>query len=137
KKPDRFGNGAVEGVAAAETANNASTGGALAPMLTLGIPGSGATAVLLAYLIMYGIQPGPAFFTRNADLAWLLIASLFVSNLILLVLNLPLVPIFVNLLDVPARVLLPGILILAVIGGYAASNSLFNASLVIAFGALG
>lgn len=137
KKPDRFGNGAVEGVAAAETANNASTGGALAPMLTLGIPGSGATAVLLAYLIMYGIQPGPAFFTRNADLAWLLIASLFVSNLILLVLNLPLVPIFVKLLDVPARVLLPGILILAVIGGYAASNSLFNASLVIAFGALG
>lgn len=137
KTPERFGKGAVEGVAAAETANNATTGGALAPMLTLGIPGSGATAVLLAYLIMYGIQPGPAFFTQHSDLAWALVASLFVSNVILLVLNLPLVPLFVRLLDVPSRFLLPTILLVALIGGYAATNSLFNAGLVLVFGVLG
>lgn len=137
KTPERFGKGAVEGVAAAETANNASTGGALAPMLTLGIPGSGATAVLLAYLIMYGIQPGPAFFTTHGDVAWTLIASLFVSNIILLILNLPLVPLFVRMLDVPARILLPVILLIAMVGGFAVSNSLFDASLVLVFGAVG
>lgn len=137
KTPERFGSGAVEGVAAAETANNASTGGALAPMLTLGIPGSGATAVLLAYLIMYGIQPGPAFFTQHSDLAWVLTASLLVSNVILLVLNLPLVPLFVRLLDVPGRLLLPTILLVALIGGFASTNSLFNAGLVLVFGVVG
>jgi putative tricarboxylic transport membrane protein len=137
KRPEKFGKGAIEGVAAAETANNASTGGAMIPMLTLGIPGSGATAVLLAYLIMYGIQPGPGFFTQNATLAWALIASLFVSNIVLLILNLPLIPLFVKLVDVPARFLFPAIMVLAIIGGYANSNSLFDAGLVVFFGVVG
>jgi len=137
KRPEKFGKGAIEGVAAAETANNASTGGALVPMLTLGIPGSGATAVLLAYLIMYGIQPGPGFFTQNSTLAWALIASLYVSNVILLILNLPLIPLFVKLIDVPARFLFPAIMAVAIIGGYAGSNSLFDAGLVVFFGLVG
>jgi putative tricarboxylic transport membrane protein len=137
KHPEKFGKGAMEGVAAAETANNASTGGTMVPMLTLGIPGSGATAVLLAYLIMYGIEPGPQFFSQHAPLAWALIASLYVSNIILLVLNLPLIPLFVKLIDVPARFLFPGIMAVAVIGGYAGSNSLFDVWLVVLFGVVG
>ena len=137
KKPERFGRGAVEGVAAAETANNASTGGALVPMLTLGIPGSGATAVLLVYLIMYGIQPGPTFFTQHSDLAWAVIGSLLVSNIVLLILNLPLIPLFVRVLDIPARFMLPGIVVIALIGGYSVSNSIFDAWLVLVFGIVG
>jgi putative tricarboxylic transport membrane protein len=137
KHPERFGKGALEGVAAAETSNNSSTGGALVPMLTLGIPGSGTTAVLLAYLIMYGIDPGPRFFIENSELAWTVIAALFFSNFVLLILNLPLIPLFVKILDVPVRYLFPVIMMLALLAGYAVNNALFDAILVFIFGIIG
>lgn len=137
KHPERFGKGALEGVAAAETSNNASTGGALVPMLTLGIPGSATTAVLLAYLIMYGIDPGPQFFSQNSELAWTVIAALFLSNFVLLIMNLPMIPLFVKILDVPVRYLFPLIMMLALIAGYAVNNALFDAVMVFAFGIVG
>lgn len=137
KHPEKFGNGAIEGVAATETANNAATGGALIPMLTLGVPGSGTTAVLMGALMMYGIRPGPMLFTTQADLVWTVIASLYISNIILLVLNLPLVGLFVKILDIPARYLIPMVMSLAVVGAFSANNSLTDVALVILFGIVG
>ena len=137
KEPERFGNGAIEGVAAPETANNSATGGALIPMLTLGVPGSGTTAVLLAVLTVYGIQPGPRLMTDSADLVWAIIASLYVSNVLLLVLNLPLIPLFTRILDVPVRFLMPLILVIAGVGAFSLSNSFSDLVLVFAFGVLG
>jgi putative tricarboxylic transport membrane protein len=137
KHPERFGHGAIEGVAAAETANNAATGGALIPLLTLGIPGSGTTAVLMGALLMFGIRPGPLLFTEQSALVWTVIASLYVSNVMLLALNLPLIRIFVRILDIPPRYLMPMILALAAVGGFAANNSLTDVGLVFAFGVLG
>lgn len=137
KTPERFGNGAVEGVAAPEAGNNAAVGGSMVPMLTLGIPGSGTTAVLLAFLVSYGLQPGPGFFTENPDLAWSIIASLYISALVLVVLNLPLIPLFVRILDVPTRFLYPLILTVAVLSGYSLNSSIYDAGLVLAFGVVG
>lgn len=137
KTPERFGKGAIEGVAAAETANNAATAGSLVPMLALGIPGSGTTAVLLAYMVMYGIQPGPGFFVAHGDLAWAIIASLFISNLLLVVLNLPLIPLFCRLLDIPVRFLYPGIVAVALIGAFSLNGSAFDVGLVVVFGIVG
>jgi putative tricarboxylic transport membrane protein len=135
--PERFGHGAIEGVAAPETANNAATGGALIPLLTLGVPGSGTTAVLLGALLIFGIRPGPLLFTEQPELVWTVIASLYVSNVMLLALNLPLIRMFVRILDIPARYLMPMILALAAVGGFAANNSLADVGLVFAFGVLG
>lgn len=137
KRPEEFGHGSPQGVAAPEAANNASVGGALIPMFTLGIPGSGTTAVLLAYLIVYGLDPGPGFFANNAELAWSIIAALFLSSFVLLALNLPLVSVFARILDIPARFLLPAVLALSVVAGFALQNSPFDAAMVIAFGAIG
>ncbi|MFZ5825867.1 MAG: tripartite tricarboxylate transporter permease [Bacillota bacterium] len=137
KRPEKFGNGAIEAVAAAETANNSATGGALIPMLTLGVPGSGTTAVMMGALMMYGIRPGPMLFTQQADLVWTIIASLYISNIILLILNLPFVGLFVKILDIPARYLIPMVLCLAVVGAYSANNSLIDIGLVILFGIVG
>lgn len=137
KTPERFGEGAVEGVSAPEAGNNAAVSGSIVPMFALGIPGSGTTAVLLAYLISYGLQPGPGFFTENSELAWLIIASLFFSNLVLVCLNLPLVPLFAKILDVPVRFLFPTIMVIALLAGFTLTNSVFDASLVLAFGVLG
>jgi putative tricarboxylic transport membrane protein len=137
RRPERFGHGAIEGVAAAETANNAATGGALIPLLTLGIAGSGTTAVLMGALLMFGIRPGPLLFTQQADLVWTVIASLYVSNVMLLALNLPLVRMFVRILDVPPRYLMPMILALAAVGGFAANNNVADVGLVFCFGVLG
>jgi putative tricarboxylic transport membrane protein len=105
--------GAIEGVAGPEAANNADTAGALVPLLTLGIPGGGATAILLGAFIMYGIQPGPLLFQNRPDLVWGLIDSMYVGNLMLLILNLPLIGIFVRLLYIPASLLMPLILSIA------------------------
>lgn len=138
KEPERFGKGAIEGVAAPETANNAATGGALIPMLTLGIPGSGTTAVLLVVFTIYGIQPGPRLMTDNADIVWALIASLYISNVLLLILNLPMIPLFVRILDVPVRFLMPVILIIiAAVGAFSLNNSLSDVVILFVFGALG
>jgi putative tricarboxylic transport membrane protein len=136
-RPEEFGHGAIEGVAGPEAANNASAAGVLMPLLTLGIPTSATAAVMLSAFESYGIQPGPMLFTQQGSLVWTLIASLFIGNLILLLLNLPLVGLWVRLLHVPPAWLYPGIVIISAAGVYGASNSLFDVALLFAFGLLG
>jgi putative tricarboxylic transport membrane protein len=137
KDPSRFGKGAIEGVAAPEAANNAAAAGAMVPMLSLGVPGSGTTAIILGALIMFGIRPGPELFAKNADLVWAVIASMYIGNMILLILNLPLAGIFARLLKVPYRWLYPPILALCIAGVYSQSNSVEDCWLLAGFGALG
>ncbi len=137
KHPERFGRGAIEGVAACESANNAATGGAMIPMLTLGVPGSGTTAVLLVALMMYGIQPGPRLMVEHPQVIWSVIASLYISNIILIFLNLPLIPLFVKILDVPVRFLMPLILAVATVGAFSDNNSFTDVVLLYLFGFLG
>src|SRR5438094_1995916 len=134
---ERFGTGVVEGVAAPEGANNSETGGALVPLLTLGIPGSGTTAVLLAALVLWGFKPGPLFIPENPALFWCLGASMYIGNVMLLILNLPLVPAFAQVLRAPVFVLYPVILGISIVGVYSASGSLFDVALLAAFGLLG
>ncbi len=129
-----FGTGDPRGVAAPEAGNNAAAGGALVPMLTLGVPGSGTTAVLLAMLITLNITPGPLLFTQHPDVVWGLIASLYLGNVVLLVLNLPLVGIFVRLLSVPGWILMPVVTMVGFLGVYAISHSVFDIFLMIGFG---
>ncbi|WP_206020338.1 tripartite tricarboxylate transporter permease [Rhodovarius crocodyli] len=133
----KFGQGDMRGVAAPETADNAAQIGNLVPMLSLGIPGSGTTAVLLGALLMYNITPGPLLFEQKPEVAWGLIASMYVGNVLLLALNLPLVGVFARLLSVPASVLYPGVLALSFAGVYAASNSAFDLIMSVVFGVLG
>lgn len=124
KTPEKFGTGMIEGVAGPEAANNASCGGALVPLLALGIPGSGTTAVMLAAFQMYGLRPGPLLFTQNPDLVWSLIASLYIGNVLLLVLNLPLIGLWVKMLKTPKPLLFGGILVFSALGIYGMSGSL-------------
>jgi putative tricarboxylic transport membrane protein len=137
RRPEEFGKGVVEGVAAPEGANNAETGGALIPMLTLGIPGSSTTAVLLAALVLWGFKPGPLFIPENPALFWGLVASMYIGNVMLLVLNMPLVPLFAQVLRTPAYILYPLILGISVVGVYSTSGSLFDVWLLAGFGLLG
>ncbi|HUF81339.1 MAG TPA: tripartite tricarboxylate transporter permease [Burkholderiales bacterium] len=137
RHPERFGTGAVEGVAAPEAANNGSTCGAFVPLLTLGVPGSGSTAVLLGAFIMYGIQPGPMLFQNRPDLVWGLINSMYVGNMMLLVLNLPLIPLFARILYAPPGVLLALILAIASVGIYSVNNNPFDLYVLVFFGAMG
>ena len=136
KNPREFGDGAIEGVAGPEAANNASAGGSLVPLLALGIPGSGTTAVMLAAFQMYGLQPGPLLFTQDATLVWGLIASLYISNALLLVLNLPLIRIWVQLLRVPKPLLFAAVLAFATLGVYTLNNSVFDVAVVHVLGVL-
>ena len=129
-----FGKGDPRGVAAPEAGNNAAAGGALVPMLTLGVPGSGTTAVLLAMLMSMNITPGPLLFQQHPDVVWGLIAALFIGNVMLLVLNLPLVGFFAKLLMVPSHVLMPIVAIVGLIGIYSISHSAFDLFVMIAFG---
>lgn len=137
KDKEKFGHGEPRGVAAPEAGNNAAAGGALVPMLTLGVPGSGTTAVLLALLMTLNITPGPMLFTERPDLVWGLIATLFIANVVLLILNVPMVKLFVRILSVPAWVLLPGVTMISFVGIYSLSGSYFDLLLMIAFGVLG
>src|SRR5882762_4966854 len=137
KHPEEFGQGAIEGVAAPEGANNAETGGALVPLLTLGIPGSGTTAILLGALVLWGFKPGPLFIEDNPALFWSLVASMYIGNLMLLVLNLPLVPLFAQVLRAPAYVLYPVIFGVSMVGVYSVSGSVFDIGLLAGFGLLG
>src|SRR6478752_3633283 len=123
KTPEKFGTGMIEGVAGPEAANNAATCGAMVPLLTLGIPGSGATAVLMGAFIMYGIQPGPLLFEKRPDLVWGLVDSMYIGNIMLLILNLPLIGIFVRLLYIPSGILMPLILAISTIGIYAINGN--------------
>ena len=137
RHPEKFGHGVVEGVAAPEGANNAETGGALIPMLTLGIPGSSTTAVLLAALVLWGFKPGPLFIPENPAMFWGLVASMYIGNVMLLILNLPLVPLFAQVLRAPVYVLYPLILGISVVGVYSTSSSLFDVWLLAGFGLMG
>jgi len=132
-----FGKGDPKGVAAPEAGNNAAAGGALVPMLTLGVPGSGTTAVLLALLMTLNITPGPTLFTDRPEVVWGLIASLLIANIVLLLMNVPMVKIFVKVLMVPPWVLLPGVTMISFVGIYSLSGSYFDLVLMVAFGALG
>jgi putative tricarboxylic transport membrane protein len=137
RDPSRFGRGAIEGVAGPEASNNAAAAGAMVPMLALGVPGSGTTAVILGALIMFGLRPGPEMFDKNAELVWAVIASMYIGNALLLVMNLPLAGLFARLLKVPYQWLYPPILALCVAGVYSQANSLEDCWLLIGFGALG
>ncbi len=137
KHPEEFGHGAIEGVAGPEAANNSDTAGALVPLLTLGVPGGGATAVLMGAFIMYGIQPGPLLFEKRPDLVWGLIDSMYIGNVMLLVLNLPLIGIFVRLLYIPSGILYPLIVSISAIGTFAINGSSTDLYLVLLFGVLG
>lgn len=132
-----FGKGDPRGVAAPEAGNNGASSGALVPMLTLGVPGSGTTAVLLALLISMNITPGPMMFTQNADIVWGVIAALLIGNFLLLILNIPLVGIFIKLLSVPPMYLLPIVTMIAFVGIYSISNSEFDLYFMVAFGGFG
>ncbi|RMH49401.1 MAG: tripartite tricarboxylate transporter permease, partial [Alphaproteobacteria bacterium] len=132
-----FGKGDPRGVAAPEAGNNAAAGGALVPMLSLGVPGSGTTAVLLALLISLNITPGPLLFQNKPDVVWGLIAALFFANVVLLVLNLPLVGLFTRMLAVPMWVLMPLVVMVSFVGVYSISNSTFDLWAMVAFGVLG
>jgi putative tricarboxylic transport membrane protein len=137
KDPSRFGKGAIEGVAGPESSNNAAAAGAMVPMLALGVPGSGTTAIILGALIMFGIRPGPELFDKNAELVWTVIASMYIGNAILLVMNLPLAGLFAQLLRVPYSWLYPPILALCVAGVYSQANSIEDVWMLVGFGALG
>ena len=137
KHPELFGTGVIEGVAAPEGANNAATAGAMVPLLTLGIPSSGATAVMLGALMIHGLRPGPLLFDKNPEFVWTVIASMYIGNVMLLVLNLPLVPLWAQLLRIPHPVLIPLVLAISFIGVYAVDNSVFEVWVAIIFGVVG
>ncbi|MBI3918974.1 MAG: tripartite tricarboxylate transporter permease [Betaproteobacteria bacterium] len=137
KTPELFGTGMIEGVAGPEAANNASTGGAMIPLLTLGIPGSGTTAVMLGVLTLFNLQPGPLLFSKNPDFVWGLIASMYIGNVMLLVLNIAFVPAFVAVLRVPYRVLAPLIAIFCLVGVYSVNYSVLDLWLMVGFGVVG
>jgi len=137
KHPEKFGKGAIEGLAAPEAANNACSCGALVPLLTLGIPGSGTTAVMLGALMLLGVRPGPTLFTDHPEIAWGVIASMLIGNIILVIINLPLAIPLVQLLRVPQRIMLPLIMGLGLIGTYFLNYSSSDLILVIIAGVIG
>ncbi len=137
KDPDSFGKGNVSGVAAPEAANNAASTGSMLPMLTLGIPGSPTTAILLGGMIIWGLRPGPLLFTEHPEFVWGLIGSLYVANLMTLIINLAFIPLFVKILTLPFTILAPTIYILCVVGGYAPTQSMHDVWLMFLFGIFG
>jgi putative tricarboxylic transport membrane protein len=137
KHPEEFGHGAIEGVAGPEAANNANAAGALVPLLALGLPTSATAAVILVAFQTYQIQPGPTLFLTNGALIWTLIASLFIGNALLLILNLPLVRVWVQLLRIPRPYLFAGIVTFALMGSYAVKTSIFDVQVAIAIGIVG
>ena len=137
KNPEEFGHGAIEGVAGPEAANNASAAGVLVPLLTLGLPTSATAAILLAAFQQYNLQPGPLLFVTNPLLVWGLIASLYIGNAMLLLLNLPLAPLWARLLEIPQPLLYGGILVFATLGTYSLNNSVFEVGLMYVIGVVG
>ena len=137
KNPEKFGTGAIEGVAAPESANNAAAGASLIPLLSLGIPPNPIMAIFFSALIIHGIQPGPLLIREHPDLFWGLVASLYLGNGLLLVLNLPLIGIWVKVLEIPYRILFPLILLFCLIGAYSMNNVVFDLYVMILFGIVG
>ena len=137
KDPDSFGKGNIEGVAAPESANNAASTGSMLPMLTLGIPGSPTTAILLGGMVIWGLEPGPMLFVEHQDFVWALIASLYVANLAAMLINLAFIPAFIAILRTPFTILAPIIFVLCLVGGYAPTQSLHDIWLMLIFGVVG
>ncbi|KQL58739.1 MULTISPECIES: tripartite tricarboxylate transporter permease [Bacillaceae] len=137
KNPEEFGKGSIKGLTGPETANNAATSGAFVPLLSLGIPGSGTTAVMLGAFLVLGLQPGPLLITENPTVFWGVIASMYIGNVFLLILNLPLIPYFVKILAVPRPLLISLVVIFSLVGVYAVSFSTFDLYLLVLFGILG
>jgi putative tricarboxylic transport membrane protein len=137
KHPEQFGKGAIEGVAAPETANNAATGGAFIPLLTLGIPANAVMAVLLGALMIHGLQTGPLLMKEAPGIFWGTITSMYVGNVLLLILNLPLIPLWVKLLRIPYVLLFPSIILFCLIGAYSLNNSIVDILIMILFGLVG
>lgn len=137
KRPGTFGRGALEGVAGPEAANNSAANAAFVPTLTLGIPGSGTTAVLLGAFLVFGLQPGPLFLTEQPELAWGLMASFYIGNAFLFAMNLPLAPVFGSILRLRYSLLYPLVLLLAFVGAYATENRMWGMWLGLAFGVIG
>ncbi len=137
KHPETFGKGAIEGVAGPETANNAATGGCLIPLLSLGIPPNPTMALLFSSLIIHGIQPGPLLIKEHPDVFWGLVASMYMGNMFLLILNLPLIGMWVQVLKVPYRILFPLILLFCLIGTYSVNNSTLDLFVMVLFGIVG
>jgi putative tricarboxylic transport membrane protein len=137
RTPDRFGTGAIEGVAAPEAANNAASVGSMVPLLTLGLPGGTTTAVLVGAFIMWGLRPGPMLFEQNPRFVWGLIASMYVGNVMLALINILLIPLFVRLVRVPSALLVPIVLSLCLVGAYAANNRMWDVWVLLVFGVIG
>jgi putative tricarboxylic transport membrane protein len=137
KHPERFGQGIIEGVAAPEAANNAAAQGAYIPLLTLGIPGNAAIALTLGALQIHGVIPGPLLIRQHADVFWGVVASMYLGNFLLLVLNLPLIGMWVRLLTVPTAILYPMIILFCIIGAYSVNNNVFDVGMLFFFGFLG
>ncbi len=137
KHPERFGHGAIEGVAGPETANNSYCGGAMIPLLTLGIPSSPTIAILLGAFIMHGLTPGPVLFAQNPTFVWGIIASMFIGNAILLVMNLPMAGWWAKIAQVPPKLLYPIVLIISILGAYTVSNNLWDVGVMLVIGVLG
>jgi putative tricarboxylic transport membrane protein len=137
KHPEKFGQGAVEGVAGPESANNSATSGALVPMLALGVPSGPIPAVMMAAMMVHGVSPGPMLIQQQPELFWGVIASMYVGNIILLILNLPMVGLFVNLLRIPYPLMYPAILVFSVVGVYAVNGSVVDVWIMAVMGALG
>jgi putative tricarboxylic transport membrane protein len=137
RHPERFGKGAIEGVAAPEAANNAAATGSFIPLLTLGIPGNASIAMIFAALLIHGVRPGPLLVTEKPEVFWGLVASMYLGNIMLLFLNLPLIGLWVKLLRIPYPLLAPLILIFVIIGAYSVNNSIFDVGITVAFGFFG
>ncbi|MBM3602038.1 MAG: tripartite tricarboxylate transporter permease [Alphaproteobacteria bacterium] len=137
KEPERFGKGAIEGVAGPEAANNAAAGGGFIPLLTLGIPPNVVMALLLGAFVVHGLQPGPLLLTQKPEFFWGIVASMYIGNVMLLILNLPLIGMWVQVLRVPYAILFPLILLFCMVGVYSVSNAIFDVYLMIGFGVIG
>lgn len=137
KNSSQFGKGAIEGVAVAESSNNASTGGAMVSMLALGIPGSVATAILLTAMVMFGIKPGPNLYNTSGPIVWALISSMIIGNIVLLVVNIFALPIFATIVKKSGKVLVPIVTVLCFIGAYSINGSMFEVSVMLFFGVVG
>jgi putative tricarboxylic transport membrane protein len=137
KYPEKFGTGVIEGVAGPETANNAHANAALIPLFTMGIPASPSVAVLMGAFMMNGLIPGPLLFKEHASVAWGVIASLYIGNVILLILNLPLIPLWVKFLKIPYTILMTIVLAVMIVGAYTVSNTVFDVFVMLLFGGIG
>ncbi|MFT5506504.1 MAG: putative tricarboxylic transport membrane protein, partial [Gammaproteobacteria bacterium] len=137
KNPEKFGKGAIEGVCAPEAANNAASTGSMLPMLTLGIPGSPTTAILLGGMVIWGLEPGPRLFVDHSEFVWGLIASLYAANLFAVIINIAFIPVFIKILKTPFTILAPIIFTLCLIGGYAPTQDMHDVWLMVIFGIVG